>query len=287
MPEEGVKKLKHVDILTVEEIEEVATSAASLGIKKIRLTGGEPLVRKGILGIVERITKVPGITEVTLTTNGTLLQNFALDLREAGLARINISIDSVDRDNYKKITRIGDIDDVFRGIEAAKEAGFMSIKLNTVLIKGMNDNFIKPLVELSKNDICVRFIEIMPMGQCAVWNKDHFISVSKVLEEVPELEFKGREGVSNIYKKPGYKGTVGLISPISNHFCPTCNKLRVTADGKLKLCLHSDEEVDLRGLHGEELTEVMRKAILTKPFKHKLEDESVSHSCRGMNAIGG
>jgi cyclic pyranopterin phosphate synthase len=287
MPEKGVKKLKHSDILSIEEIEEITISAASLGISKVRLTGGEPLVRKGILGIVECITKVPGIKEVTLTTNGTMLQHYALDLRKAGLARINISIDTIDPENYREITRIGDIDNVFKGIEAAKEAGFESIKLNAVLIGGLNDRFIKEFVALTKNDICVRFIEIMPIGECAHWNKERFLGVSKVLEEEPELEYIGIDGVSNLYKKPGHKGTVGLISPISNHFCPACNKLRLTADGKLKPCLHSGEEIKLRGLHGEELTEAMRKAILSKPFKHRLIEESFSDSRRGMNAIGG
>jgi len=288
MPEKGVKKLNHSDILTVEEIEEIAVSAASLGINKVRLTGGEPLVRKGILGIVERITNVPGITEVTLTTNGTLLENYASDLRKAGLARINISIDSIDPDNYREITRTGDIGNVLNGIEAAKEAGFVSIKLNAVLIGGLNDSFIGQLVALTEtDDISVRFIEIMPIGECAGWNKERFVSTSKVLEQEPELEHIGTDGVAKLYKKPGYKGTIGLISPISNHFCPACNKLRVTADGKLKPCLHSKSEIELRGLHGEELAETIRSAILEKPFKHKLAGESVSRSARDMNAIGG
>ena len=287
MPAEGVKKLEHSDILSVEEVEEITASAASLGIKKIRLTGGEPLVRRGILGIVERISKVPGIEEVTLTTNGTLLGNYAMDLKKAGLDRINISFDSPDPDNYREITRTGDIGDVLGGLEAAKEAGFTQIKLNTVLIGGVNDGFIKPLVALTEDGVCVRFIEIMPVGECAGWNKERFVSVSKVLEEEPELEYIGTDGVSNLYRIPGYKGTVGLISPISNHFCPACNKLRVTADGKLKPCLHSGEEIELRGLHGQELTETIRGAILGKPFKHKLGGESVSQATRGMNAIGG
>ena len=287
MPAEGVKKLEHGDILSVEEIEEISISAASLGIKKIRLTGGEPLVRRGILGIVERVSGITGIEEVTLTTNGTLLASYAADLKKAGLDRINISFDSPDPDNYREITRNGNIDDVLDGIEAAKEAGFAQIKLNTVLIGGVNDSFIGPLVALTEGDVCVRFIEIMPVGECAGWNKERFISVSKVLEEVPELAHIGTDGVSSLYRKPGHKGTVGLISPISNHFCPACNKLRVTADGKLKPCLHSGEEIELRGLHGDELTETIRSAILGKPLKHKLGGEAVSDSRRGMNAIGG
>jgi cyclic pyranopterin phosphate synthase len=133
----------------------------------------------------------------------------------------------------------------------------------------------------------VRFIEIMPIGECADWNKERFMSISKVLEEEPELEHIGTDGVSNLYRKPGSKGSVGLISPISNHFCPSCNKLRVTSDGKLKPCLHSAEEIDLRGLQGEALTQTIREAILAKPFKHELARGGFSQSRRGMNAIGG
>ena len=288
MPEEGVRKLEHGDILSVEEIEEIVISAAELGISKIRLTGGEPLVRKGILGIVERITSVPGIAEVTLTTNGTLLKRYATDLKKAGLKRINISVDTIDSEKYREITRGGEISDVLEGIKAAKEAGFKEIKLNAVLIGGMNDSFIKDMIALAGDeDICVRFIEIMPVGECAGWSKERFLNISKVLEAEPSLEYIGIDGVSKLYKKPGSKGSVGLISPISNHFCPTCNKLRLTADGKLKPCLHSDEEIGLRGLHGEDLKNAIKNTILGKPSKHQIENGSVSQSRRGMNAIGG
>ena len=288
MPEDGVKKLEHRDILTVEEIAEIAASAASLGIGKIRLTGGEPLVRKGIFEIIERIIHLEGITEVTLTTNGTLLENYASDLIKAGLTRINISFDTIDPINYREITRVGDIRDVLKGIGAAKEAGFKQIKLNTVLIGGVNDAYIKPLIALTNDeDICVRFIEIMPIGECAGWNSERFVSTSKVLKEDPLLEPIGTDGVAALYKKPGNKGTIGLISPISNHFCPTCNKLRVTADGKLKPCLHSGKEIELRGLHGDDLTNKIKESILAKPYKHEIDQGSFSRSNRGMNAIGG
>jgi len=288
MPEEGVKKIGHEDILTVEEIEEIATAAASLGICKVRLTGGEPLVRKGILDIIERIAKIPGINEVALTTNGTTLADFALPLKQAGLTRVNISVDSFDPEVYREITRGGEIDDVFAGINAAIKAGLTPIKLNAVLMGGINDEVIRPLIALTEDaDFRVRFIEIMPIGECADWNKERFIGVSKVLEVEPALEHIGTDGVSSLYRKPGSKGSVGLISPISNHFCGSCNKLRVTSDGKLKPCLHSAEEICLRGLHDEELIAAIRDAILAKPFKHALGQESVSRSRRGMSAIGG
>ena len=288
MPEEGVGKLEHKDILTVEEIEEIATAAAALGIRKIRLTGGEPLIRKGILDIVGRIARVSGISEVALTTNGTLLSAFAAALKEAGLTRVNISVDAFDPDTYREVTRGGEIEDVLEGIRAAIDAGLTPIKLNAVLMGGVNDDFIRPLVAMTEDaDFRVRFIEIMPIGECAGWNRERFMSASKVLEVEPGLVHIGTDGVSNLYRKPGSKGSVGLISPISNHFCPTCNKVRVTSDGKLKPCLHSAEEIDLRGLHGEALTETIRDAILAKPFKHELAREQRSRSRRGMSAIGG
>jgi len=288
MPEEGTKKLEHKDILSVDEMEEIAVSAASLGIKKIRLTGGEPLVRRGILEIISRIAAIPGISEVALTTNGTMLADFAAPLKDAGLHRVNISVDAFDPVAYKEITRGGEIDSVFAGIRAAIDVGLTPIKLNAVLIGGVNDSLIKPLIAWTEDaDFRVRFIEIMPIGECSNWNKEHFVSISKVLEVEPALEHIGTDGVSNLYQKPGSKGSVGLISPISNHFCPTCNKLRVTSDGKLKPCLHSAEEINLRGLHGDALTQRIREAILAKPFKHELAKETVSRSMRGMSAIGG
>ena len=288
MPEKGVEKVEHKDILSVEEIEEISASAASLGVKKIRLTGGEPLIRKGIIEIIKRVARIPGIDEVDLTTNGTLLESFAPALKEAGLSRVNISVDAFDPDTYREITRGGEIEDVLAGIRAAIEVGLTPVKLNAVLMGGINDSLIGPLVAMTEEaDFRVRFIEIMPIGECADWNKERFLSVSKVLEVEPGLEHIGTDGVSNLYRKPGSKGSVGLISPISNHFCPDCNKLRVTSDGKLKPCLHSAEEIDLRGLHGDELTETIRDAILSKPFKHELEREQRSRSRRGMSQIGG
>jgi cyclic pyranopterin phosphate synthase len=288
MPEEGVRKLNREDILSIEEIEEIAVAAAELGVRKIRLTGGEPLVRKGIMDIVRRVSYVPGIGEVALTTNGSLLAANAAALKEAGLTRVNISVDAFDPEKYRDITRGGEIADVLAGIQAAINAGLTPIKLNAVLIGGINEGFIRPLIAMTEEaDFRVRFIEIMPIGECADWNKERFISIAKVLEEEPTLVYFGSDGVSKLYRKPGSKGSVGLISPISNHFCPTCNKVRVTADGKLKPCLHSAEEINLRGLHGADLTATIKAAILAKPYQHELAREEHSRSQRGMNAIGG
>ena len=288
MPENGVPKKDHSDILSIEEIEEIARAASMLGIVKIRITGGEPLVRKGIVEIVRRVASIDGINEIALTTNGALLSKYAKDLKEAGLNRVNISIDTLDNERYAEITRGGDLNDVIKGIETAIEVGLTPIKLNAVLMGGISEEHIKPLVKMTENkDFRVRFIEIMPIGECSDWNKERFIDISKVLEVEPELRFVGTDGVSKLYRKEGSIGTVGLISPISSHFCPTCNKVRVTADGNLKPCLHSSEEIPLKGKHGDELIDAIKSGILDKPLKHKLGTTEQSESLRGMHAIGG
>jgi cyclic pyranopterin phosphate synthase len=288
MPEAGVRRLRHNEILRVEEIEEIAIAAAALGIEKIRITGGEPLIRRSIVDIVRRVAAAPGIREVALTTNAVLLPQFAAELKEAGLARVNVSIDTLDPEKYREITRGGEVEDVLRGIEAAIEAGLTPIKLNAVLMGGVNEDSIRPLIKMTEDaDFRVRFIEVMPIGECAGWNQERFIGISRVLEEEPGLKLVGTDGVSKLYRKEGSVGSVGLISPISSHFCPSCNKIRVTSDGKLKPCLHSAEEIPLKGLHGDELTAALRKGILDKPYKHHLESEDASNSARGMSAIGG
>jgi cyclic pyranopterin phosphate synthase len=288
MPEIGVQKLRHDQILSIEEIEEIACAVAAIGIRKIRLTGGEPLVRKGILEIVRRVASISGIDEIALTTNGILLPAFAAPLKEVGLSRVNISIDSIDFEKYRMITRGGNLEDALRGIRAAVEAGLTPIKLNAVLMGGLNEDHIRPLVEMTKDtDFRVRFIEIMPIGECADWNRERFIGVSSVLDEIPGLRYAGNDGVSKLYRLPGARGSVGLISPISSHFCPTCNKIRVTADGKLKPCLHSAEEIPLRGLSGAALVDAIRVGILGKPQKHHIVGNGKSDSARGMSAIGG
>ncbi len=287
MPACGVEKVSHRDILSVEEIGEVVAAMAECGIEKARITGGEPLVRHGIIDICRVCVSTEGIKEVVLTTNGALLPKFAASLRETGISRLNISLDTLKGDKYKEITRNGRIDDVFKGILAAKEAGFEKLKLNAVLIGGFNDDEIPDFVELTRDeDIEVRFIELMPIGECSGWDKSHFISNAAVLRAVPALEPVGSEGVAKLYKVKGYTGRVGLISPISSHFCSVCDRIRVTADGRIKPCLHSAEEIMLRGLHGAELTAAVREAIARKPQRHRL-NEAASKSVRSMYEIGG
>jgi len=288
MPESGIKKLKHEDVLTVEEISEIVRATAVCGITKVRVTGGEPLVRRGIIEICKRISETEGIREVCLTTNGILIPQFAKELKSAGVNRLNISLDSLDPVTYNEITRSNSLDEALRGVHVALETGFDAIKINAVLIGGVNDKEILELLELTrKYKVNVRFIEIMPIGECADWAASRFISAQCILQLAPELREVGTDGVTKQYILPGGKGTVGLISPISSHFCPTCNRIRITADGSLKPCLHSAEEINLRGLHGTELENVIRRAILEKPRKHDLDTGEQSAAARNMNAIGG
>jgi cyclic pyranopterin phosphate synthase len=288
MPREGVKKLEHGGILSVDEIEEIAMAAASLGIRKIRITGGEPLVRRGVEEIVRRVAAAPGVDEVVLTTNGILLPDKIDALVAAGIKRINISLDTLDEGVYREITRGGDVSAARRGVEIARAAGLTPLKINAVLMGGVNDDRIVPLVELTKSaDVHLRFIELMPIGQCKGWNRERFVSNDVVTQKIPALHFVGTQGVARIYRQDGYAGTVGLINPLSNHFCGDCNRIRVTADGRLKPCLHSSDEIVLKGLSGEALREAMRAAIYGKPMRHRLEAGAGSDSARDMYAIGG
>ena len=288
MPEDGVKKLRHEDVMTVEEIAEIVRASAVCGISKVRVTGGEPLVRRGIIEICKRIAQTEGIDELCLTTNAILVPLFADQLKSAGVNRLNISLDSMDYVTYNKITRSDSLDEALTGVNVALETGFDAIKLNAVLIGGLNESDILGLLELTrKHKIDVRFIELMPIGECADWAENCFVSAQSVLEIAPELREVGTDGVTKLYMLPGGQGSVGLISPISSHFCPSCNRIRITSDGVLKPCLHSAEEINLRGLNGVNLENAIRNAIYSKPQKHELNEGGRSKSKRNMNTIGG
>jgi len=290
MPDNGVVKKQHSDILSVEEIESIVRAAAELGIDKVRITGGEPLVRNGILEICRKIGAIDSLKEICLTTNGILLGDMAKDLKKAGVSRVNISLDTLDPVKYKQITRNGELSDVFRGIQAAREAGLLPLKINIVLIGGFNDNEIGDFVEMTRSEeIDVRFIELMPIGECAGWDSECFIHASRVLEREPRLEpiFNQEAAVEKLYRVPGYKGRVGLINPMSQPFCQQCNRIRVTADGKLKTCLHSSEEIELKGLPPEVIKERIASAIANKPLRHYLNERTKSESTRNMFQIGG
>ena len=288
MPEGFTGEHTKDEIMSIEEIAEIVRAASTCGITKVRLTGGEPLVREGIIDICKKVSGTPGICELCLTTNGILLPKYVDELRAAGVTRLNISLDSLDPVTYKKITKTGTLEGALSGVYAALNSGFDAVKINAVLMGGVNDNEIVQLLELTRKfHAHVRFIEMMQIGETADWAGARFVSVSHVLEIAPELKEIGAEGVAKIYKLNEGVGTVGLISPISSHFCPTCNRIRVASDGKLKPCLHSADEINLRGLSGKELEDTISAAILGKPRKHALDEGQISGSVRNMNEIGG
>lgn len=289
MPEEGVCKKSHDDMLTEDETIAVIEAAAGLGIRKIRITGGEPLVKKNIVSLCARTAAVPGIEEVCLTTNGTLLPQLAKPLQDAGVDRINLSLDTLDAERYRQITRIGELDQAIAGLDAALAAGFEKVKVNTVLIGGFNEEDIVPLAELTRSHgVDVRFIELMPMVS-GEFGPRAYLPCSAVLEYLPDMTEETPDGgVAKLYRLPGAKGRVGLISPISEHFCSRCNRLRLTADGKLKPCLHSSSEFSVKGLEAEAIKAQLERAILAKPPRHgELSASCQSEAGRSMNQIGG
>ncbi|MEG1632590.1 MAG: GTP 3',8-cyclase MoaA [Oscillospiraceae bacterium] len=289
MPEAGVCKQSHLDILSFEEIEEIARAAVSLGIKKIRVTGGEPLVRQGIVRLCAALAAIPGVLDLSLTTNAALLADKAQALRDAGVCRVNISLDTLNAAKFRQITRCGELSDTLSGIRAAVLCG-MDVKLNCVLIGGVNDDEIPDFVELSRHyPFEVRFIELMPIGGAAYFGEEAFLPCSVVPKRVPELRPAERtDGVARLFALPRAAGTVGLISPLSDRFCACCNRIRLTSDGKLKPCLHSSEEIPVRGLHGEALLAALRTAIMHKPAQHiELSGTEASEAGRSMNQIGG
>ena len=288
MPAEGVCLRPHADFLSEEEMVMAVSAAAELGVTKVRITGGEPLVKKNILSIAERIAAVPGIRDLSMTTNGLLLPKLGADLRRAGVKRLNISLDTLREDRYAYITRTGSFPDAWEGIRAALTQGFEKIKLNCVLIGGFNDDEIRDFAELTlKYPLDVRFIELMPM-KAGAFGPEAYLPVSRVREALPEAEVSSPDGVARRLRLPGAKGSVGIISPVSDLFCDSCNRIRLTADGKLKPCLHSADEFSIKGLSKEEMKEQFIRAIEAKPKAHgELSASCMSHAGRTMNAIGG
>nr|HID13333.1 GTP 3',8-cyclase MoaA [Anaerolineae bacterium] len=302
MPPEGVVWRPHEAILRYEEIETVVRAAAELGVSKVRLTGGEPLVRLGIVDLVRNLARLPGVDDLAMTTNGILLSHYAADLAEAGLQRVNISLDTLRPERFQHITRLGQLGDVLAGMEAAREAGLEPVKINTVVIRGMNDDevvdFARKTMEAEWN---VRFIELMPVGNGALvdskW-EERVVTAQEIRERIEaalgELEpakVSAGSGPARYYRLPGARGTLGFITPISEHFCYRCNRLRLTADGQLRPCLLSDYEIDLRtvlrrGADVAQIKALLLAGIKSKPMRHHL-DERRRPENRVMSEIGG
>ena len=290
MPEEGVCRRSHSEMLNEDEVITAVEVAASLGIRKVRLTGGEPLVKKNIVSICRRVAAVEGIKEVCLTTNGILLPELAKELRQAGVNRVNLSLDTLNPEKYAYITRIGRLEQFRAGLEAALDAGFDKVKINAVLIGGFNDDEIEALANLTKEyPVDMRFIELMPIQDHDEFGEAAYVPYSKVLERLPEAVPAAQDGgVAKLYRLPGAKGNIGLISPISAHFCKECNRIRLTADGKLKPCLHAPDEFSIKGLDFDGMKAVFEEAIWNKPAWHgDLDAVNRSRAGRNMNEIGG
>lgn len=307
MPEEGVCAMSHDEILRIEEIETIARVATRIGIKSVRLTGGEPLVRKGVVDLVHSLHEMPGIENISMTTNGVLLPKMADELKRAGLSRVNISLDTLDPEQFEFITRVGKIESTLAGIDAALEAGFNPVKINAVTVRSLNQDYLAFAKLSIDRPLHVRFIEYMPVGTSTGsdgtgWGKQDVVPSEELLgiinerareEGLPELVPAGNDdkpigwGPARYFEFPGAKGTVGFISPLSRHFCSECNRLRLTADGKLRPCLFSDREVDVRTAlreGGEEAVyNCFLEALNLKPDEHhdKVGTE------RNMSQIGG
>jgi len=296
MPEDGIPLLPQGGILTYEELFLVARTAVSLGIEKIRVTGGEPLIRKGILDFLSRLAGIPGLRQLVLTTNGLLLNEMAGPLKAAGIQRLNISIDSLVPENFRRITRGGDVSRVLSGIAAAEAAGF-PIKLNMVVMRGVNDHEVVDFAALTLDKpYAVRFIEFMPSGADADW-QSRVVPGREILDRISkrfgfaEIGRGELAGPAKDYRIRGAAGTIGVITPVTGHFCDGCNRIRVTASGMARGCLFSETETDLkpilRGNDPSELEKILLRIVGTKPGKHRLCEEPAGPSPLGMSRVGG
>jgi len=306
MPPEGIQLKPHEEMMTLEEIERLVAIATQLGFSRIRLTGGEPLVRLGICDLVGAISHMDGIEAVAMTTNGARLAGMAEDLRAAGLSRVNISLDTLDPEQFHAITRHGRLQDVLDGIDASLAVGFGPVKINSVVVRQLHQDVLAFARLSVDRPLHVRFIEYMPVGEAGPlgtgWTREDSVPSEELVETIdrlsvadggPQLMRIGREsapltwGPASYFQFPGAAGTVGFISPLSRHFCAECNRLRVTADGRIRPCLFSDMEFDvltpLRHGTDEQVREVLQAALGSKPDDHH---DRVGTE-RGMSQIGG
>jgi cyclic pyranopterin phosphate synthase len=299
MPEKGIRFMPHSEILTYEEMLHIVRLSIQKGIRKVRLTGGEPLVRKGFISFLERLSKIEGLEEITLTTNGVLLKSFAADIKNCGISRINVSLDSLRPERFFRITGRDFFERVWEGLEEAEYVGFNPIKINVVAIKGVNDDEILDFAALTlEKPYHVRFIEIMPIGDKNIWTTEKFISAKEIHNRIQTLGIlqpighNTLDGPAERYALEGAKGEVGFIGALSNHFCDNCNRLRLTADGHLKGCLFSDQETDIKtplrdGKGDSHLLNLIMDTILNKPKDHGLLPYNPRKCVRPMNSIGG
>lgn len=299
MPEEGVKFMPHAEILTYEEMLVIIKLCIQKGIRKLRLTGGEPLIRKGVIDFIKKVSELDGLEEVTLTTNGVYLKEFAHSLRQSGIYRINVSMDTLRPDRFFNITRRDLFDRVREGIEEAESTGLNPIKINVVIMKGVNDDEILDFAQLTySKPYHVRFIELMPVGDPEKWIPHRFISTREVFDKISTL---GKvtpvssdllAGPARRFTLEGSKGEIGLIGALSYHFCENCNRLRLTADGKLRGCLFSDSETDIKGplrngANEQYILKLIEETIQNKPRSHGQAVWQPRKCSRSMNGIGG
>jgi cyclic pyranopterin phosphate synthase len=299
MPEEGVEFVPHASILSYEEMLHLVKLSVLRGIRKIRLTGGEPLVRKGFISFLERLYGLEGVDEITLTTNGVLLKDYAEDLRKCGICRVNISLDSLKPETFFRITGRDYYAKVWEGIQEAERVGFNPIKINVVVIRGVNDDEILDFARLTfEKPYHIRFIEFMPVGEKSAWTYERFIPGDEILDQIRTLgkvqsvEKNSMDGPAERYKLEGAQGELGLIAALSSHFCHRCNRMRLTAEGHLRGCLFSDQEIDLKtplrqGRADAYLLELLRMAVETKPDGHGLIKSAPRKCIRQMSSIGG
>ncbi|RNC67723.1 MAG: GTP 3',8-cyclase MoaA [Desulfuromonadales bacterium] len=297
MPADGVEKLSHGDILSYEDLYRIARAAVAAGIEKIRVTGGEPLVRKGIVPFLASLAAIPGLRELVLTTNGVLLPEMAGELRRAGVQRLNISLDSFRPATFRAITRVGDVGQVLDGIIAAEEAGFPAPKINMVVMQGVNDDEVLDFARMTlDHPYAVRFIEYMPATREENWQA-LTVPGREILDRIAarftlDPVVKGAmAGPSRDFRIRGAAGTIGIITPLSGHFCGDCNRIRVTSTGTVKTCLFSDGEFDLKpSLRADDptlLTETLRELVHGKPARHGMSADRADHRAFAMAAVGG
>ncbi|MCL6478959.1 MAG: GTP 3',8-cyclase MoaA [Peptococcaceae bacterium] len=299
MPPEGVRLIPHDQILRNEEIVRLVEAATLVGIKKIRLTGGEPLVRKGLVELVAAVGAIPGIDDIALTTNGLLLPEMGKELKKAGLRRVNISLDTLDPALFRFITRNGELKQAWKGVEAALELGLHPVKINTVVMRGVNSHEISDLAALTRNyPLHVRFIELMPVGTSDSWALDSHVPTPEVREiietslgELESIHKPVGNGPAKYYRLSGAPGTIGFISAVSDHFCRRCNRLRLTAEGMIRPCLYNGREIDIktplrRGAENAELAGLFVQAVRQKPDYHHIHG-GWHDKKRVMSQIGG